>query len=185
MAIWSLATDTNFTVFSFVEEADRIYIHNLVKNYFEESKTVLEKWHPLFMIRGEPRKHPDFFEVEDTDLIAISQKAADSLRSFLNNQMELLPIETDAGRYYVLNVLNFVDCLNKEESVYTATQNGKIVNYSMLEFDSEKLKDHAIFKIPELPYHTFITDRIQEECEEQFLRGLLFDTETNLVWYAE
>lgn len=185
MAVWALETGYDFTPFYFPLEEDKTFFQDLVKNYFEESKTVVEKWRLLYMLRGEPMKHPDFFEIDDTDVIAISQKGVDSLNVFLKETIELLPIETDAGRYYALNVLNFVDCLNKEESVYIATKDGTIVSYSLLEFNQEKLKEHAIFKIPELPYCTFVSDDILEQCEDHYLQGLVFETELNLVWYAE
>lgn len=185
MAIWTVETDTDFTSFYFPLEDEKIFFIDLVKNYFEESKPVKENWHHIHMLRDEPMKHPDFFEIDGTDVIAISQKAVDSIHSFLNDTLELLPIETDAGRYYALNVLDIVDCLNKEDSEFVVTKNGVIVNYSLLEFDEEKLGDSAFFKIPELPYCIFISDDIEGLCEENYLQGLVFDTESNLVWYPE
>ena len=107
------------------------------------------------------------------------------LENLFNDKIELLPIETDAGWYYAVNVLNYVDCLDKEKSVYEATENNIIVDYSILEFNEDKLRDHAIFKIPQLPYCIFISDDIQDQCEENYLRGLAFDTESNLIWYPE
>ena len=185
MAVWGFDTDTEFTEFYFPIKEDKIYFHELVKNYFEETKSVLDKWRLLYMLRGEPLKHPDFFEIDGTDIIAISQKAVNSLNSYLNNKIELLPIETDAGKYYAINVLNIVDCLSQEKSVYIATINGHIVSYSLLEFNEEKLENYSFFKIPEMPYKIFISDDIQERCEDDYLCGLSFDLESNLVWYPE
>ncbi len=185
MAIWTFETETDFTKFYFPIQEEKEFFHGLVKNYFEESKPVLKMWHTLCILRGEPMKHPDFFEIDGTDVIAISQRAVDSFKVFLSKTIELLPLETDSGRYYALNVLNFVDCLNREESKYVATQSGMILSYTLLEFNEAKLGDNTIFKIPELPYHTFITDNIQDECEKNYLRGLVFDTKRNLVWYPE
>ncbi|MEO6329420.1 MAG: DUF1629 domain-containing protein [Ginsengibacter sp.] len=185
MSVWSLITASNYTTFYFPLQEDKVFFHEIVKNYFEKSKKAEQNWRPLYMLRGEPMKHPDFFEIDNTDIVAISQKAVDSLLPFLNKQIELLQIETDAGRYYALNVLNFVDCLDQEKSVYTATKDGTIVSYSSLEFDKSKLGSNAIFKISQLPYMTFCSDDIQEQCEELNLPGLVFDIETNLVWYPE
>jgi hypothetical protein len=185
MAIWRLEGDSDFTSFSFPLEEDKTFFHELTENYFEESKEIAKKWRTIYMLRNEPMKHPDFFEIDNTDVIAVSQNAADNLGPLLNRAIELLPIDTDAGRYYALNILNFVDCLNKEESDFVATKDGIIVSYSSLEFNQEKIGNNVIFKIPELPYQIFISDDIQEQCEEEGLQGLLFDTESNLVWYAE
>ena len=176
MMIWTLETESDFTKFYFPIEEDKILFHELVKKYFEDSKTVSENWRPLFMLRGEPLKHPDFFSIDDTGVIAISQLAVDNLQEFFNDAVELLPLETDIGKYYAMNVLNYVDCLNNTESKYEATKGGFIVNYSLLEFDEEKLGENYIFKIPEMPYQIFITDDIQEQCETENLNGLFFDS---------
>ncbi|MEO6231101.1 MAG: DUF1629 domain-containing protein [Ferruginibacter sp.] len=184
MAIWTLEADYDFTTFDFSSDGDKIYFDFLVKNYFEASKLIAQNWRPLNMIRNEPKKHPDFFEIGSSDVIAISKAAVDTLKDSLNDNVELLEIETDAGKYYAMNILNFVDCLNKEESKYEATKGGTIVKYSLLVFDEEKLRENKIFKVPEMPFCTFVTDEIRETCEEKYLRGLFFDTEINLVWYS-
>jgi hypothetical protein len=97
----------------------------------------------------------------------------------------LLPFETDAGRYYVLNVLNFIDCLDKEASKFSATRDGTIVSYSLLEFNEDMIGANIIFKIPQKPYTTFVTDEFQDICENEHLRGLMFDPDSNLIWYPE
>jgi hypothetical protein len=185
MAVWKLEAGIDFTTFSFVLEGDKAFFQGLVKDYFDESKPVSAAWRPLYMRRDEPMKHPDFFEVDGTDVLAASERAVDCLKDFLNAKTELLPIRTDAGPYYVLNVLNFVDCLDRKASAYTATPDGTIVSYSELEFDEEKLEGHGLFKIPQLPYVTFISSDIQEQCEQDGLEGLVFDTESNLAWYED
>lgn len=185
MAIWTLDTDSDFTQFYFPIKEDKTLFHDLVKNYFEECKAVSEKWKQLLMMRGEPMKHPDFFSIDETDVIAISQNAVESLKEFLGYKIELLPIKTDSGMYYALNVLNFVDCLNNSESEFQSTKGGVIVSYSLLEFDEEKLGKNKIFKIPEIPYQIFITHSIQEQYDREDFRGLMFDKNSNLIWYPE
>jgi hypothetical protein len=182
MAIWKLETDTDFTSFYFTRNEDQEYFHELVKNFFDELKPIKPYWKTFFMLRGEPKKHPDFFDIEETGIIAMSQKVVDLISPALNDAIELLPIETDAGKYYVMNVLNFVDCLKKNESVYQAAAANIISEYTTLELDAEKLMDHAIFKIPELPYTVFISNIILDYCEEHQLEGLVFDEESNLIW---
>ena len=65
MAIWKLETDTDFTSFIFPFEEDHLFFNELVKGHFEESLPVKSNWRPLFMLRGEPKKHPDFFDIEE------------------------------------------------------------------------------------------------------------------------
>lgn len=183
--IWTFEIDSNFTQFFFPIEKEKIFFKNIVENFLTNLHPVGNNWIPLIMQRQEPKKHADFFSIEDTDCIAMSEKAVQYLKDLINEKIELLPIETDAGKYYVLNIMNVINCLNKEESDYTALPNGLIVNYSLLEFDEVKLGNNAIFKISELPYTNFITDSIQEICELEDLHGLLFDIKSNLIWYPE
>lgn len=185
MEIWNILTETQHTQFDFLFKEDKAQLANLVENYIDLSLPVGDKWQSPFMLSSEPMKHPDFFEIEGTGVIAASQKAVDALKEYLSNKVELLPIETDLGKCYAINVVNFVDCLNKKKSVFTATKTGAIASYTLLEFDEEKIGNNAIFKIPELPYLTFITDDIQSVCEEEYLKGLEFDEKLNLVWYPE
>jgi hypothetical protein len=185
MALWTLELDSNHNSFRFPLDGDKILFDELVSNCFENSQPVSDKWQTLYMLRTEPKKHSDFFEIEQSDVIAISQKAADCLKQLIASTIELLPIETDAGKYYALNVLNFVDCLNRKESVYVAAKDGVIASYSSLEFFQDKIPKHGFFKIPELPYCTFVSDYVLDECEENFLQGLVFDTESNLAWSSD
>jgi hypothetical protein len=185
MAIWLLEADNDFTKFYFPLEKDKTFFYETVNGYLEESKTVSELWYNLLMVRSEPKKHPDFFELDNTNAIAMSEKALSHIGPGLNKLIELLPIETDAGKYYILNVLNFVDCLNTTKSKYISTDTGTIVSYSLLEFDEKKLGEHNIFKIPQLPYHTFISSYIHDQCEDYHLHGLTFDPQSNLIWYED
>lgn len=181
MAIWTLQTGSDFTAFRFLDEVDKVYFEELVKNYFDEFKMVSRQLRPLHMLRTEPKKHPDFFEIEDTDVIAISQNAVDALQPFLK-KIELLLIITDAGNYYAMNVLCFVDCIEKNKSEYVSTSDGTIVTYTSLEFDKNKVKGYSIFRIPQLPYKIFVSSDIEDICEQEELKGLEFDPEANMVW---
>jgi hypothetical protein len=185
MTIWELETDSGFTAFPFSLEEDRAFFHKLIESHFTDLKPASGIWYPIYLQRDFPMKLPDFFEIDNTGIIAISQTALKQLNVFFNNKIELLPVETDAGKYYVLNVLNFVDCLDKESSKFSAARNGTIVSYTLLEFSKEKIGNNVIFRIPELPYKTFITDDFQDICEQENLQGLLFDPEMNLIWYPE
>src|SRR4051812_24771851 len=114
MAVWALETETNFTSFCFPIKEDKEFFHELVTEYFDDSKSVRNIWHELYLLREEPKKHPDFFEIDETDILAISEKAVKTLANFFNRRIELLPVSTDAGKYFALNVLNFIDCLNEK-----------------------------------------------------------------------
>lgn len=183
MDVWELQVEIDVTKFIFVSHQEESIFNEFKVSFFEQGESIKHFWEPVYMIRESPKKYTDFFEFYNNDLIAISQKARDRLDPLFGDKVELLPIETDAGKYYTLNVLNEIDCLDKDESKFAATPNGTIVSYTTLEFNQQKIGRNIIFKIPELPYTVFVTDEFQDICEENYLKGLLFDPDTNLIWY--
>jgi hypothetical protein len=185
MAVWQLETDIDFTTFVFKLQEDELFFKNLVEDKFDNSLPIAAIWRPLYLIRDEPKKMPDFFDISNTGVIAVSEQALSKLESQINSGIEFLPLETDAGKFFAINVLKVIDCLDKERSKFTATQAGIIINYSFLEFDSEKINGNMIFKIPELPYTVLVTQDLQDICDEEYLQGLSFDSESNLLWYPE
>lgn len=183
MSIWSLQIGDDFTNFCFpVKDDETFFMQALDK--LEESVPVSSQWRVLYMQRQDPKKATDFFEIGDTGIIAASEKAVKQLANSLR-EAELLPLETDTGKYYVLNVHNFVDCLKPQESDCVAAADGTIVSYSQLQFDEGKMTDTGFFKIKGLPYEIFLSGVIEEECEQSGLRGLVFDPKSNLVWCSE
>ena len=183
--IWILTLDSSYTNYSFLSKKEEEKFENSILIQFNNGNLIAPFWSSLYLRRMEPKKHPDFFEIADSGIIAISQRAVTFLETELKGAVELLPIETDAGRFYAMNILKVVDCLNRNESKYESTKGGTIVSYSLLEFDKNKIGENQIFKIPEMPYCVFITNDFWKSCRDKNLRGLLFDTDTNLVWYPE
>lgn len=183
MVVWSLQIASDYTEFNFVDDDDENRFEELVKEFFEEGKPLSEKWKPFSMIRGELKKHPDFFEIGGTRVIAMSERALDYLSQYIV-KTEFLPIDTDCGKYYAINTLNIIDCLDKEESSYTATDQGIVVRYRYLDLFPEKFASNRLFKIPEMPYSVLVTSFIMEECELEDFMGLEMDVYSNLVWHA-
>ncbi len=182
MNTWKFQSGTDFTPFHFTNEEDAILFNKLVEDYFEESKSVKEIWKEFSLKRGEPKKHPDFFEIGNSGVLAISEEALDYTKEFFTDKIELLPIHTDAGLYFVINVLNVIDAFDKEESEFVATPYGQIIDYFTIDFHAEKIEGQALFKIPELPYVTFVSGEFLEYCDTVYA-GLEFDSEVNLIWY--
>jgi len=185
MSIWNLEIDIDYTEFFFLNEEDKNSFHKLTQDYFEKSILISQEWRTLYMQRGIPKKNTDFFEIDNSGIFAASQNAFNVLSNFFDEKVEALLIETDSGKFYALNVINVIDCIDSKTSKYNSTVNGQIVSYSLIDFDLEKLGESQIFKVPQMPYHIFISDEIYEVYETKNLRGLSFDSELNLVWYPE
>ena len=184
MDVWRFECSSGFTKFHFVDEIDKEWFENIVELYFNETKSAKEVWKEFTMIRGEPKKSPDFFEIDDSGVIAISLKAKKIIEKEFIFNVELLPFETDAGKFFAINIIDYLDCFDKRESECTISQFGQIIEYDLIDFYPDKIGESIIFKIPELPYVIFVVGELLEYCEN-FLEGLEFDSDVNLEWYEE
>lgn len=181
--IYELYMASDFTEFTFPINSEKKRFEDICKNYIEEQKSAIEVWEKPIMLRGEPKKQSEFFEIEDSGMIAVNKDFFTFLGLEFNlDNIELLPIETDLGEYCLMNVLNVIECLDLRESEYTALPNGQISEYKILDFYLEKIKGHSIFKVPQLPYNTFVTSKLLDFCQGYEVLGLEFDYNVNFVW---
>ena len=126
-------------------------------------------------MKEEQRVDPDFFDLYDTGSLVVSLDAAAILMLSLDDEdYELLPFLNDEKQYFLFNLLKSTDCLNKEESIYEVFDNGIISEYETLIFNSEKIKNTPIFKIPELPDIIFMTNALKYLSDFEGLKGLNF-----------
>lgn len=185
MAIWLLNKGTGFTTFEFPLMEHKVWFEKIFEEYFEESKSAKSIWKKIVLLSGEPKRKSDFIGIPNTDAIGISQIAYNELIEFFDDGVELLPVDTDKGVFFLLNVLNIVDCLDKENSEYNALPSGIITDFKQLDFYKEKLGKIHFFKIPELPFHIFVSDAFQHMYSQIEFAGLEFDENTTLIWYEE
>lgn len=78
-----------------------------------------------------------------------------------------------------LNVCRVIDALDIDRSSVIRFGSGRIMAVREHVFHSEKLEEEIlVFKIPQLPGSTYVTEAFLRSLEEAGLRGLDF----NLVW---
>jgi hypothetical protein len=166
--IWELSiNDIDGTEFSFPLETDRNFFLNTVEQYIVEGKQVEQNWKIPLILKKEVKHNYDFFHIEEIDdAVCITQRMYDILYPLIKNDAEFLPLQSDEGVYYLLNVTNIVDCIDREKSICTLTPNGLVLDYEDLVFDTEKIKDLYIFRVPDFPYQVFLTENLKTEIED-------------------
>lgn len=179
--VWTIQMGIDNTDYQFVSNEAMDNIVAQLTDSFENFKSISSVWNPPLMIRKLPKRKTDFFEIDNSGIIAISEKAKDIYEEDLEN-VEFLQIETDSGFFYAINILEPLDCLDLEKSVFTATDTGRITSYKYLDFYPSKLKNMYMFRIPEFIYTTFVTYKFQAKYSKYGLCGLEFDVRVNLVW---
>ncbi len=75
----------------------------------------------------------------------------------------------------LVNVINVIDCANKEKSVADRLKTGEFLGFKKVIFDPEKIPNGTlIFKIPENLNSIYVTDQFVELVKKQKLKGFKF-----------
>jgi hypothetical protein len=111
----------------------------------------------------------------------VSLEAWEKMKDKTDGAVQPLMVKCGATDYVMLNVLDVVDCLDKENSILiqnTITkQVSSIEKYSFFE---ENLEGKMIFKLPETSdLEAYVTEDFRVLVEDKKLKGLYFDNPLN------
>jgi hypothetical protein len=108
-------------------------------------------------------------------LPAFSARACDALRSVLELNGELLPLESEVGEYYFYNITTFSNALDTDRSEGSwCPRPTRAMSFTYFEFDRKKLSGLSIFRIYECPVMTIVTDGFVRMVYEAGLNGFRF-----------
>ncbi|WP_340400343.1 suppressor of fused domain protein [Paenibacillus sp. FSL H8-0079] len=180
MKIWKMtnAVDT--------KELDVVKERGLMDN-IGKGISLGNQWTTLEMKHTYGEDNTDIYGITSqlADMV-INARAIEALKDYLVNKVELLPVEYNNEEYYVMNVINILDCIDKNSSI--ADKYGGFKNYIFIE---EEINNEHIFKtisydyeLTELPIissQTFVSDEFKQRVEEAGLQGFRF----RLAWSSE
>ena len=140
-----------------------------------QTQPLARHWKPM-PVTGPVNEFNDYPCLELTKPV-FSRRAVDALGSMLTANGDLLPLKTDVGEYYLYVVQTKLDALNIVRSRLTRCrkdQNATALGIDYFDFDKSKLAGASIFRIPEQPNYTFVTDRFKDRVEQAGLNGFEF-----------
>lgn len=119
-----------------------------------------------------------------------SRRAVDALGDMLVSNGDLLPLNTKVGEYFLFVVQTKIDALNVAKSRLSRSRDdqvaARIVSFN---FRAEKLDNATIFRIPEQPNYTLVTDHFKDRVEQAGLNGFEFakvwPLPENSDWFME
>ncbi|WP_053600437.1 imm11 family protein [Bacillus sp. FJAT-18017] len=118
----------------------------------------------------------------------LSEKAVEVLSGLLTDKAELLPLmTTENEKYYAVNVLNVLDCIDGEQSEATRLPDNQILTYKKYAFLAEIAEGQDIFKIVDheekflINSPVFVSDRFRDRVLQSGLKGFDFIE----VWDSE
>ena len=94
----------------------------------------------------------------------------------MKNHSQIFKIKSDNKIFYVVNVIDIIDCLNYDESeLKYFSSSGRVMDVEKYVFKTEKLKNATIFKLPEFPKSiSFVTEEFKKVVEENNIKGFKF-----------
>lgn len=139
-------------------------------------KSVKHAWNiPRFT--GRVRYFNDFPDV-DLSVPAFSRRAVEALRDLLEPNGELLPLDS-VGAYCAYNLLTVADVLDRRNSAIKYLSDGITALWDIQhEFIVDAVESLVIFRIPEKPNVSYVTETFVARATERQLKGFDFQ----LVW---
>ncbi|MGB8455800.1 MAG: DUF1629 domain-containing protein [Anaerocolumna sp.] len=182
MIIWKM--DTNLNGFASLSSLDHDKSFEISINF--DGRRFGSKWNPLEYTKYYEHKELPLsdapFSVPGIPIFSI--KAIECLKEVLGKNMEILPVYIDEQEFYLLNVLEVVDCLDydKSEIKYFSGEPKRIMKIVKYAFIEQKLNGKNIFRIKEQKRAgLFVTDKFKEAVEKSGLEGFEFRE----VWGSE
>ncbi|MGD9153956.1 MAG: hypothetical protein PVG90_00435 [Bacillota bacterium] len=139
-------------------------------------KTVASSWKPIefkFIGKGKRGDCPTLV----LHLPVFSENAINMLNDLIVDNVEYLPINCPGKvKYWCVNVLKSIDCINFEKSKVIRFSSGRIMAFDKYVFKNDDLfKNVNIFKIPDLKNSdVFVSENFVEKVKKADLEGFEF-----------
>lgn len=179
MKIWELGSDDNSRELTFDNQNPMPDEHPIYSRI--DGSLLADKWDPCYVMDYRKGKYTDF-PYFCSGLLVFSKPTYDKIGSYIQDQVEYLPLIHAEMEFIAVNVTNLIDCVDKERSVAKRLSSGGLLGYKKVVFIAEKIPaDTMIFRLPESVLRIFVTDRFIELVKKHRLKGFQF-TE---VWDSE
>jgi hypothetical protein len=105
-----------------------------------------------------------------------SKRALEVLNPLIADSIEILPLVGLESEFFIVNVIDVVDCLDHQRSKYIKFENSeRIMHVEYYVFKENCLKNKHIFIIPEIIRKAvFVSDAFKTLVEQNRLEGLIF-----------
>lgn len=153
-----------------ISEAEEFY-----KQLKSCGTSLLSNWSPFEILINREHMLVDVLWVPIVGYIAVSQRAADVLRSLCQHHVEFLPLKYRQAEYYIVNVLTLLNGVDPERSEVLTDDNDKIRMFMSYAFIPNCVEHVPIFKVTNDPAgYIFVSDELRHRILEEGLTGFQF-----------
>ncbi|MCF6254869.1 MAG: hypothetical protein L3J98_06110 [Gammaproteobacteria bacterium] len=131
-------------------------------------------------------KDPDISYISGPSNLIVNPHTYELIASAVSDVAELLPLSFDDKVWYLLNVFNQVDALDKENSRYKIYSTGEVGWLIKPAFFPKKVPHNKLFKIPEDPAKIYFAEHHPDDSKNNFKniveKNNLFGIEFFSIW---
>ncbi len=145
----------------------------VVNAYYETESKDLSPSQRALLRKGKLPKgdFPEFYGLHPL----FSERALTILWPLIQNDAQVIPLQCEEERFYLIHVTRFIDGLDLENSdIHWIIKDKLISRVNHHVFHEEKVSGVNIFKVPIHFTWTFVSDAFKEAVEEHDLKGLLW-----------
>lgn len=107
--------------------------------------------------------------------IVFSEKALNALWPLIQNDAQVIPLQCEGERLFLMHLTKHVDGLDLEHSdIQWSIENKMVFTINRYVFYEEKLKGVNIFRVPVNFPWVYVSDAFKAAVEEYDLKGLLW-----------
>lgn len=173
MKIWKLETDANnYDYFTIPNDEER---KKVLFDYCFDGRHIADRWKPIKVEVIEESKRSDTPTFGGGRPV-LSENAVLILGDLIKGVTEILPLDYSKEKYYVINVVDVVDCIDYEKTKCKMFENSnRVMRFIEYAFKANAVKGKHIFKIPEHPKsEVFISDEFRDRVLNNGLEGFAF-----------
>lgn len=178
MKIWKLKTDANnYDYFTIPNDDER---KKLLFDYVFNGKSIEDRWEPITVEVLEETKRSD---TPTFSVPVLSENAVSILGDLIKDVTEILPLNYSKEKYYAINVIDVVDCIDHGKAEYELfPTSNRIMMFTKYAFKPDIVKNKHIFKIPEHPKsYVLVSDEFRNRVLTSGLEGFKFQE----LWDSE
>ncbi|PCI11846.1 MAG: hypothetical protein COB71_11055 [Thiotrichales bacterium] len=131
-------------------------------------------------------KDPDISYISVPSSLIVSPYTQELIAHAVKDVAELLPIPFNNEAWYLLNVHNIIDAVDKENCKYNIRRNGEIGRMLKVAFFAEKIPHAKLFTVPEKRSTYYFAEHHPDNSENNFKhiveKNNLFGIEFVKVW---
>ncbi|WP_127580750.1 imm11 family protein [Paenibacillus koleovorans] len=151
---------------------------DIIKFIGRSRVSIQKSWNAVSINSIEKGEKLDFHK--ELRVPILSKDAVQVIQELIKDMAEILPLIHPDREYFVLNILNIIDCIDESKIQFTSYPTGTIKAYTKWEFKKEMVAGQHIFKAT---YHTvrdvpvdiiFVSDEFVEKVEKSKLKGFYF-----------